>query len=197
MTHNCRKCGAQLIFGENWNESNRKYHNHICNMCYNEYQNERNHKNGRYIKFDENLDCSLYFGVHVAERVLSHIFKDVERMPAHNSGYDFICNHGKMIDVKSACLQHGETKSSHWMFTIRKNHITDFFMCLAFNDRQNLEPQHVWMIPGGDVNDKTGIGISPTTLNKWAQYELTDKLDKVVACCDMMKDNYNRDDISG
>jgi hypothetical protein len=52
---------------------------------------------------NENRDCSQYLGIHIAERVLSNIFENVKRLPLHNHGYDFICNKGYKIDVKSAC----------------------------------------------------------------------------------------------
>lgn len=35
----------------------------------------------------ENKQCPAFLGVHVAERVLSKVFKDVKRMPPNNRGY--------------------------------------------------------------------------------------------------------------
>ena len=68
--------------------------------------------------------CGAYLGIHIAERILSRIFKDVEVMPNGNPGYDFICNHGKKIDVKSAC----SIKGYHsWGFAIRCNIVADYF----------------------------------------------------------------------
>ena len=52
-------------------------------------QNSRKHG----IKaFDENKDCSSYFGVYIVEGILSKIFKNVEKMPMTNPGFDFLCN---------------------------------------------------------------------------------------------------------
>ena len=53
--------------------------------------------------------CPAYLGIHIAEQVLSKVFKNIKMMPMHNPGYDFICNHGKKIDVKSSCIQKNKT----------------------------------------------------------------------------------------
>ena len=131
--------------------------------------------------FTENRDCSSFLGVHVAERVLSRVFKDVKRMPMHNPGYDFICNRGKRIDVKSACL----VKRKYWMFSIKRNAVPDYFLCIAFDNREDLNPVHIWLIPGNEINHLMGTTICPSTIHKWDQYRLD--ISKVVSCCDTMK----------
>ena len=111
---NCRVCNVELT-DENWYPSRRERKNHICKKCDaeqtrswqkanpNEYKAFRVRANYRHGKqpFNGNRDCTLFLGVHVAERVLSKVFKDVERMPMNNPGYDFICGGGYKIDVKS------------------------------------------------------------------------------------------------
>jgi hypothetical protein len=123
--------------------------------------------------------------VHVAEQVLSKVFKGVEQMPYGHKGYDFICNQGKKIDVKSACTQTHDRKSDSRTFMIRKNKIADYFLCLAFDNREDLNPLHIWLISGHIINHLIGATISESTLSKWDEYKLD--IDKVVKCCDSMK----------
>ena len=134
------------------------------------------------LPYRTNPKCSSYFGVYVAETVLSKIFKNVKRMPMNNPGYDFICNHEKKIDVKAACLL---ISRGCWTFPIRKNTKTDFFLLVAFDNRRDLNPQHIWLIPAGDINDHTTVSISETRIQKWGKYALD--INKVSACCNKMK----------
>jgi hypothetical protein len=106
-------------------------------------------------------------------------------MPYGNIGFDFICCRDKKIDGKSSCRHCSKTQADNWLFAIDHNHIADYFLCLAFNNRDDLEPEHIWLIPGNDVNDRAGIGISVTTLGRWSQYE--QPLDNVLACCNVLK----------
>ena len=131
-----------------------------------------------------NKNCSTYLGVIIAEQLLAKAFKNVERMPSNNKGFDFKCNHGYMIDVKSSTKN---KKRNAWLFMIKQNQIADYFLCLAFDNRQNLNPLHIWLIPSKEINYLKGLSISEGTINKWNKYELTDKLDKVIGCCNIMK----------
>ena len=133
------------------------------------------------IPYDENKTCTLYLGVFVAERVLSRVFKDVIKMPARNPGYDFICNKGKKIDVKSSTM----SKGGRWSFHINKNTLADYFLCLSFDNRNDLNPIHMWLIPGRDVNVFSGISTTTKNINKWDEYKLN--IDKVSDCCDILK----------
>lgn len=195
----CRKCGVELI-NDNWTISRQKQHDYICKSCAAEYMVEYYIQNCKKIKARsckwkythggrsmlENKKCTSYLGVHVAERVLSHVFKNVKRMPPNHKGYDFKCGQGYMIDIKSSCRYIEEKCSDRWHFTINKNSIADYFLCLAFDNRESLNPEYIWLIPGKDVNDKTGIGISETTLFKWDCYKL-DKLKDVISCCNIIR----------
>ena len=127
----------------------------------------------------------MFLGVHVAEGVLSKVFKDVERMPYGNPGYDFICNNGYLIDSKSSCMHTRRGKSPSWQFAIKNNAIADYFVLLAFDNRYDLEPLYIWMIPGNDINDHASIGVSESTIDKWNEYSLD--INKVVMCCDDMR----------
>ena len=179
----CRKCGTELT-DENWYPSHHKKNEYICKGC----SNVRGRKSSIISErrkgvqpFNENMRCGMYLGVHIAEGVLGRVFKNVERMPMNNPGYDFICNKGKKIDVKSSCQRGG----GGWSFGIRHNIIADYFLCLAFDNREDLTPLHVWMIPGCKISHLKGLSINQGTINKWDEYALD--ISKVAACCDTLK----------
>lgn len=162
------------------NQKNRLYydaHRDKINMA----RGEKRHNEGE-TSMAENRECSLFLGVHVAEQVLSKVFKNVVRMPNGNAGYDFICNKGKKIDAKSSCTH---VSGSDWTFSIRKNKIADMFLLLTFNNRDDLKPLHIWLIPADVINHRQNIGISESNLPKWDKYKLD--INKVTACCDVMK----------
>lgn len=131
-----------------------------------------------------NKTCSNYLGLHISEHILSKVFKNVRQMPYGNKGFDFICNNGYKIDVKSATLL--GKKYKRWCFGIEHNQIANYFLCLAFDNREDLNPLHIWLIPGNNVNKRTSISISPNTLNKFDRYKL-DRLDKIKLCCNKLR----------
>lgn len=137
------------------------------------------------LPMSENKSCSSFLGIHVAEQVLSKVFKNVKIMPPNNPGYDFICNKGMKIDVKSACTKHRKHHSPSWPFTIKRNITADYFLCIAFNNRKDLKPIHLWLIPMNIIYNKYHISIAETTLQKWEEYELD--ITKTLQCCDEMK----------
>lgn len=190
----CRVCGI-VLNDSNWFPSGARKYNYICRICNNKQAHashlahpenskpawtRHNRKRGMR-PFDENRDCSSFLGVHVAERVLSMVFKDVKRMPMNNPGHDVVCNHGMKIDIKSACLG----KRGHWIFVINHNTVADYFLCLAFDNRKNLNPEHIWLIPGRVVCHLQGASIRRGTLSKWDEYKLD--ISKVISCCDTIK----------
>lgn len=187
-TKRCAHCHQWKQVSEfNKNRSEKDRLDHQCRECRRESKNRSNYRRGIYKPLGTNRECACYLGVHVAERVLSHVFEDVQRMPHNNPGFDFICRRGYKIDVKSSCRLHREGPANQWYFNIYKNTIADYFLCLAFDDRKSLNPEHVWLIPGADVNDRTGISITESCLEKWDRYELPGKLDEVVSCCNVLK----------
>lgn len=125
-----------------------------------------------------------YLGVYIAERALSRFFDNIQRMPICNRGFDFICGRGYKIDVKSACRRIRKGRHDSWLFHIGRNKIADYFLCLAFNNRDELVPEHVWLIPSDKVNSKIGLSISETRLNKYRLFEKP--LNKVNECCNEM-----------
>ena len=152
----------------------------LCITCY-------QHKTGRYQPSNKNKSCALYLGL-MAEKLLSKVFKDVERMPNGNIGFDFKCSKGMKIDVKSSVLIFNKNSINHkgnWHFNINKNTIADYFLCIAFNNRKDKNPLHLWLIPSKKVNHLQTLSISKTTIHKWSQYEKS--LDKTIECCNSMK----------
>lgn len=138
----------------------------------------------------ENKQCSVFLGVHVAERVLSKVFKDVKQMPYGQKGYDFVCIKDKKIDVKCSCTYTNHRCMDSWAFQIKKNTIADYFLCLAFDNREDLNPLHVWLIPGNLINHLKNASISESTLSKWDAHKLD--IRKTVTCCDSMKHSNHR-----
>ena len=130
----------------------------------------------------ENKNCAAYLGIVVGERLCRHLFNNVEVMSLGNKGFDIICNRGKKIDVKTSALTE---KRSHWRFWVSKNKIADYFICIALNNRTDLNVLHMWMIPGEEVNHLDSIKISSTTVHKWKHYERS--IDDVQLCCTDMK----------
>ena len=145
-------------------------------------------KHGIVGKIAESHDSSSYLGVYIAERALSKFFDHIERMPYGNPGYDFICGKGFKIDVKSACLRGYKGKNATcWSFTIRKNQVADYFLCLAFNNRVDLEPQHVWLVPSDAAKNLYGLVVpcSNYGLNKWRKFEKP--IENVLSCCNTIR----------
>ena len=83
--------------------------------------------------------------------------------------------------MKSSCVNN----RGGWYFTINKNVTAEYFLCIAFDNRTDLTPIHLWLIPGIDVNQKFGFNVSLNTLYKWEKYELD--ITKVVNYCDNKK----------
>ncbi len=173
---------------ERYLEMNRRYtQTHLKQRR--EYLLAWAHRTGRARPMSDAKETGGWLGVQVAEFVLSKLFKNVIRMPNNNPGYDFICNHGFKIDVKSSCRRVTQRQRPHWSFHINKNKAADFFLCLAFDDRESLSPLHLWLIPRCEVVDKTRLVITdaPEYLANWSKYERP--IDKVVQCCNTLRES--------
>lgn len=131
---------------------------------------------------------SHYLGITIAETIISEYFSNIERMPPGNEGYDFICNRGFKIDVKASCLTNINNRSPFWFFNIKKNALADYFVLIAFDNKESLDPSHIWLIPSQLINHLTGLRIRNTAypLSKWQPYEKP--LDKVIHCCNLLRD---------
>ena len=134
----------------------------------------------------ENKSCPQYLGIVIGERLCRHLFKDVKVMPYGFPGYDIICNKGKLIDVKTACITFAKNgKRPHWQFRIKKNKTADFFILVAFATRTDLNPLYMWVIPGREINYKTKTTISSSTIHKWDEWKKDIKDAKL--CCAEIK----------
>jgi hypothetical protein len=131
---------------------------------------------------EEAKDCPLYLGVYVAENVLSTFFDNITRMPFGHHGFDYICGKGFKIDVKSACLH-----NNIWTFYTRRNTVADYFLCLGFDNRNDLNPLHVWLFPNDVTNSKASIQISNGSLSIKRRSKYERPLDKVLECCNKLK----------
>lgn len=201
----CSKCGKVKPLTEyhKYKSGNRKgFYRPECILCLrkrdknygirhrkeiNEKQRKRKYSQGAK-PARENKACPKYLGVVIAETVLSTFFDHLEHMPDNTPGYDFICGKGYKIDVKASTLHSHKPKSNYWLFGINKNQIADYFLCLAFDNRESLQPLHIWLIPGAVINTKQTISIADIskTLSKWQPYEKP--LDKVIHCCNLLRD---------
>jgi len=181
----CPRCHALKFVSEFGKDSdNTDGYFSWCRECRNKRQRELRHLRKVNIPMTKNKTCPVFLGVHVAERVLSRIFNNVEVMPYGTPGFDFICRKGYKIDVKSSCKIKNGT-AIRWKFYIRNNKTPDYFLLIAFDNRDDLNPEHVWLIPGNVLNTKTGVTISSSTLDKWKQYEKP--IDDVLICCNKLK----------
>ena len=170
----------------------------------NEYVNHCRYSKGTRRPMAEAKETPIYLGVYVAERVLSKVFENVQRMPNGNIGYDFICKKGYKIDVKCSCLRYKEG-NVHWGFNIEKNHVADYFLLLAFNSRSDLEPQHVWLINNSEIvrgiewRGKTRICQlkqikilriydTPKHLIYFKPFEMINKLEQIRLCCNALRE---------
>ena len=196
MTKYCRveKCGVELT-DENWYPSDRKVGSCICKNCRKEQDRSwreknpekaraihtrQNRKNGQ-LPMNENKDSPAFLGVYVNERLIRFHFNDVEVFPYGHPGFDFICNKNMKIDGKSSCLR----KDGRWLFDIGRNTTADYFLCVAYDDREHLNIAHVWLIPGNKVNGCQSISVSPSTVHKWDKYIYD--IEGFSSCCNEMK----------
>ncbi len=160
----------------------------LCKSCDSIDVRERGHRRGYHVPCSDKNSGGPFLGIYVADRALSKFFDNIQRMPNGNPGYDFICSKGFKIDAKSACLYINKFGLGTWVFRIRYNQTADYFLCLAFDNRASLEPQHVWLIPKDVASIRASLSICnwPYSLRRWSAYEMP--LDRVVQCCDKIKE---------
>ncbi len=185
----CSRCGQTLPENSFWvDQGNTGRHGRKswCRACYNHRRNQWRHERGIVRPLADAKDSPTYLGCYVAERVLANYFDHVERMPYGNPGYDFICGRGFKIDAKSSCLRYQRGRSPRWQFNINRNKVADHFLCLGFDNRDQLNPKKIWLIPGIEVSNQRSISIGLTS-HRFDKYEKP--IDKVIACCNAMKND--------
>lgn len=182
----------------------------------NEYRNELRYKKDIRTPLSENKGCESYFGVYIVEHVLNKflptIFDYVEYMKYGNRGFDFICKDPKQefidrypqlklkreieykIQSTARCLDFG-TDHSH--FPIMYNDIPEYFIFSSWDNRDNLNLLHVWMIHKNEIVRgrkfwrRAAINITnrPRYLTEFNRYELINELDKLQETIKELKDN--------
>lgn len=183
----CTRCGVIKSKHDYYHSDKaKKYPTSRCKACHNKCSQESKRRRGVHRSLFDAKDSSPYLGA-IAERTLSKYFDNIKRMPYNNPGYDFLCGKGFKIDVKGACLRYPKGKSALWAFNSRRNGVADYFLCLAFDNRRDLNPIHIWLIPGERLNKLIGFRIVDTEggLKKWKFYEKS--LDKAIYCCNKLK----------
>lgn len=167
-----------------------------CQQCITEERRERLYRVGKSRPMSESRESSAFLGCYVAERALKDVFHNVKQMKYHNHGFDFVCGRGYKVDVKSSCICNEDDRvHSRWQFNIYKNTVADYFLCLAFDDRDSLNPLHLWLIPGEDVNYLVRLSISEgsKSLATFKKYELPrDNLEK--SCLNLRMESKKKGD---
>ncbi|MDD3984159.1 MAG: hypothetical protein PHU54_09540 [Candidatus Omnitrophica bacterium] len=193
----CSKCGELKpeteFYKQSGKPSGRRSECKQCSLIYDKLNRterqkvakKRRHRLGLQQPMDKNKTCPAFLGVYVAEQVLKNAFKTATPQRYGNKGFDFICGRGYKVDVKSSCRIKRQDGPDSWNFHIGKNTIADYFLCIAFDDRYHLNPEHLWLIKGDLINNKTVVSISESTLKKWLVYE--QRIDKVIVCCNKLK----------
>lgn len=184
ITKICKRCKKSFEL-----DDSKAYTKYVywCRRCKSDYNQDRLHRIGKYRALGDDKNSSQWLGIHIAEKVLSKYFDDLTVMPYGNPGYDYICKRGFKIDVKCSTIHHYPKNCVTWRFFIKKNQIADYFLCLGFDTREDLNPVAVWLIPGRRIGHISNLDL-PTSeygRRKWAEYETP--IDKVIACCNTMK----------
>ena len=196
----CNKCGETKPLDKFSKDRRAKDGKQTtCNQCLKEYREEHREERLKYQRLCyeierqrignqsmyENKSCAQYLGIVIGERLCRHLFKDVEVMPNGFPDYDFICNKGKKINVKTACITFDKGGWHHWQFEIKENKIPDFFILVAFDNRSDLNPLHLWIIPGHEINHRKSKSIRSSTIHKWDKWK--QDITKAQLCCAEIK----------
>ena len=159
----------------------------------NEYVKIWTHDNGIHMPMSENEECSAYFGIWIAENYIIKTFEDADKAPYGTIGYDWICNKGMKIECKARCLDSNNT----WDYPIgnRRNYnynmVADYFIISAWDNRESLNPFHVWVFHRDDIvrgepfwmRMSISISNSEKVLKKFKKFEVTNRLDKLKELC--------------
>ena len=155
ITEYRNKCAQNLGY-KNAQEYNEACYKNLGYKDKKEYIREWRYDNCIQLPMDENKDCSHYLGTFIAERkygrkILPEMFGGIEKeMPYGNPKFDFIVNGCIKIDIKSCCLRITNGWIG-WEPHVRFNNITDYFVILAFEDRENLNLSHLWCIGKNEI----------------------------------------------
>jgi hypothetical protein len=157
---------------------------------------EWTHKTGRNLPMEFNEECAAWFGDFICENYIIKTFEEPIRTPYGNPGFDWLCKKGEKIDHKGSCLIYGKYGSPHWIFNIMCNNIADWFILSAWDNRDSLNPLHVWIFYRYDIVrgrkfcefDSFLVTNTPEKLKELEKWEVTDRLDKLKELCNKDRD---------
>lgn len=182
----------------------------------NDYRNELRYINDTRTPLSENKECESYFGVYIVEHVLNKflptIFDYVKYMKYGNRGFDFICKDPKQefvdrypqlklkrgieykIQSTARCIDFG---TDYFHFPIMYNDMAEYFIFSAWDNRDNLDLLHVWIIHKNEMvrkrkfwrRDAINITNRPRYLIEFNRYELINELDKLKETIKELKNN--------
>lgn len=140
-----------------------KNHNEYeLNRCHKDMERKRKYirewryENGIQLPMEESKDCAKYLGVYIAERKIGRIIipkmlgEIKQEMPPNYPGYDFIVVEDVKVDIKSACLRHLNGWIG-WEPHVIYNNVTDYFIIVAFDNRDDLNIMHIWLIHRDEI----------------------------------------------
>lgn len=158
----CKDCSTEM--NKTYRENNREN--------FNKRVREHYYKHGSK-PMSENKECAQYLGCHITERILKHVMPNAVLMDNNNPGFDLVCGKGFLVDAKSSTLRYEKNKRPYWQFHIRYNKTPDYFMLVAYKDRESLEICHMWLVPGDVINDKVNVSIYLSNIHKWDEYKIS------------------------
>ena len=174
-----------------------------------EYQRIMSWNSGRRSPYFENENCTMYLGISIGEELFKEFlltyFERVIGFHPHNRGFDFICkdprqefidrhphlrlerNKEYMIQLKLLCLQSNDDGWNGWNFHVDHNRIPDFYILSAWDNREYLNPIHIWMFHKNDIIRKKEfwqrISLCITNkqiyLEEYKKYELVCELERL------------------
>ena len=160
-----------------------------------ERKRNKRYDKGECLPKEFNEDCSSHFG-YFTEDLMIKTFDGAIKMPLNNPGFDWSCKRGDKIDNKSRCLTYRkESNWCGWIFSIEYNNIADWFILSGWDNRDSLNPLHVWIfhkndiLAGGEFWKRNALCITNTSkgLKKFEKWEVANKLDKLKELCDEMQ----------
>lgn len=192
---------------------------------YKEYQRQYYHHTGRSFPMEEYYP--MRFGILIGEELFKRfleelIFENVKYVGGyHDGGLDFICKNPKKefierysqfklvrnkeyrVQLKVRCLSY-EDGRIRWDFNILYNNVADIFILSAWDNRESLQPIHIWLFHREDIirgrkfyrRERFYILDKSEYLEKLEKYELKDKLERLKELCNKLKEdiicnNYN------
>lgn len=169
--------------------STRRKKRYEINTEYELEENEKYRRKKGILPWTEikNLRLGLYI-----EQTIASMFGSVTE-PYNTPDIDFICPNGYKIQVKAASINYKEGKYPNWQFKIKKNKVVDYFILVAVNNsddinKENFKPEHIWMMKGSVLNNKTGVSISLSKVSKWNKHSIMEEYEnKFITCCAKIK----------